>query len=86
MDCALKPETFAFHSCVFINIFSATVEGVHKEFQKTVRAGVCRYVPERGALLLISNDETSQRRATMIQDMHFRNLSQKVIDDCARLE
>lgn len=58
--------------------FSANVEGVHKEFQKTVRAGVCRYNPELGNLILISADLTSQRRATMIQDMHFRNLSQKV--------
>lgn len=64
---------------IFSPFFSATVEGVHKEFQKTVRAGVCRYVPERGSLLLMSSDDTSQRRANMIKDMHFRNLNQKVI-------
>jgi fragile X mental retardation protein len=56
----------------------AKVEGVHKEFQKAVHAGVCRYVPERGVLVLISRFSTSQKHANMVQDMHFRNLNQKV--------
>jgi fragile X mental retardation protein len=54
------------------------VEGVHKEFQKAVNAGVCRYIPERGVLSLISRYPTSQKHANMVQDMHFRNLNQKV--------
>lgn len=58
--------------------FSAKVEGVHREFQKAVRAGVCRFIPETGTLLLITLDESSQKKARMIQEMHFRNLSQKV--------
>lgn len=57
---------------------SAKVEGVHKEFQKAVRAGVCRFIPETGNLMMISTDEASQKKARMIQEMHFRNLSQKV--------
>lgn len=61
-------------------ICSAKVEGVHKEFQKTVRAGVCRFIPETGNLMMITLDESSQKRARMIQEMHFRNLSQKVCD------
>lgn len=60
--------------------FSAKVEGVHKEFQKVIRAGVCRFNAETGNLIMISLDETSQRRARMLQEMHFRNLSQKVCD------
>lgn len=56
----------------------AKVEGVHKEFQKAINAGVCRYVPERGVLVLISKSPMCQKHATMIQDMHFRNLNQKV--------
>lgn len=63
--------------CVW-NSNSAKVEGVHKEFQKAVRAGVCRFIPETGNLVLISWDDSSQKRASMIQEMHFRNLSQKV--------
>lgn len=59
-------------------MYSAKVEGVHKEFQKAVRAGVCRFIPETGNLMLISTEEASQKKARMIQEMHFRNLSQKV--------
>lgn len=58
---------------------SAKVKDVHKEFQKAVRAGVCRFVPETGNLVLISKEESSEHRASMIQEMHFRNLSQKVL-------
>lgn len=31
--------------------------------------------------MLISKHESSQKRANMIQEMHFRNLSQKVINN-----
>uniref|UniRef100_A0A1B0GHD2 Agenet-like domain-containing protein n=2 Tax=Lutzomyia longipalpis TaxID=7200 RepID=A0A1B0GHD2_LUTLO len=55
----------------------AKVEGVDKEFQKAVRALVCRYIPDRGTYKFISKNEMSQKRALMMQDMHFRNLSQK---------
>lgn len=54
------------------------MEGVHKEFQRTAKASVCYYVPERGCLVLLSKDEASQKRAMMVQEMYFRNLSQKV--------
>ena len=55
------------------------MDGVHKEFQKVIGAAVCRYVPERGVLLAISRHESIRRHSTMLQEMHFRNLSQKVI-------
>ncbi|XP_063707421.1 fragile X messenger ribonucleoprotein 1 homolog isoform X2 [Culicoides brevitarsis] len=55
------------------------LEGVHKEFQKFVNAEICRYVPERGVLLLISRSDQLAKRAGMMQEMHFRNLSQKVM-------
>ncbi|CAO1420517.1 unnamed protein product [Diamesa serratosioi] len=54
------------------------VEGVHKEFQKSCGAGKCRFIPEYGVLALISRNETTEKRAFMMQDMHFRNLQQKV--------
>ncbi|XP_055324792.1 fragile X messenger ribonucleoprotein 1 homolog isoform X2 [Sitodiplosis mosellana] len=57
----------------------AKVDGVHKEFQKAVRAGVCRFIPETGHLLMISTEESAPKKARMIQEMHFRNLSQKVL-------
>lgn len=55
------------------------MDNAHKEFQKAIGAAVCRYVPERGVLLAISRHENIHRHSSMLQEMHFRNLSQKVI-------
>ncbi|OAD59971.1 Fragile X mental retardation syndrome-related protein 1, partial [Eufriesea mexicana] len=57
----------------------AKMENAHKEFQKAIGAAVCRYVPERGVLLAISRHENLHRHSGMLQEMHFRNLSQKVL-------
>ncbi|XP_075209996.1 synaptic functional regulator FMR1 isoform X2 [Lycorma delicatula] len=57
----------------------AAKDGAHKEFQKTISACICRYVPERGVLSIISRSESSRKRSSMIQEMHFRNLVQKVM-------
>ncbi|KAK7573838.1 hypothetical protein V9T40_011029 [Parthenolecanium corni] len=67
----------------------AKLDNAHKELQKTINAAICRYVPDKGNLLVISRYESSRKRALMIQDMHFRNLSQKVLlikrtEDAAR--
>lgn len=55
------------------------MEGVHKDFQKTIGALSCRYVPERNVLKIVSKSEATRKTAFMLQDMHFRNLSQKVM-------
>jgi fragile X mental retardation protein len=55
----------------------AKVEGVHKEFQKSTTAESCRYDAEKGVLVLISRKEATNKRAEMMQNMHFRNLAQK---------
>ncbi|XP_034949958.1 synaptic functional regulator FMR1 isoform X5 [Chelonus insularis] len=57
----------------------AKMDNVHKQFQQAIGAAICRYVPERGVLLAISRNESIRRHSTMIQEMHFRNLSQKVL-------
>ncbi|XP_008209112.1 synaptic functional regulator FMR1 isoform X8 [Nasonia vitripennis] len=57
----------------------AKMDNVHKEFQKVIGASVCRYVPERGVLLAISRHENMRRHCSMLQEMHFRNLQQKVL-------
>ncbi|XP_012284380.1 synaptic functional regulator FMR1 isoform X2 [Orussus abietinus] len=57
----------------------AKMENAHKEFQKAIGAALCRYVPERGVLLAISRNENIHRHSTMLKEMHFRNLSQKVL-------
>ncbi|KAI5644574.1 agenet domain-containing protein [Phthorimaea operculella] len=54
------------------DMHSAKVENAHKEFQKAIGAALVWYVPERGALAVLSRCSTSQRRATMLQEMHFR--------------
>lgn len=59
--------------------FSAKIDNSHKEFQKAIRASICNYVPERGVLSVISRDVNSKKLAAMIQEMHFRNLGQKVV-------
>ncbi|KAL7022645.1 hypothetical protein ACKWTF_012327 [Chironomus riparius] len=55
----------------------AKVEGVHKEFQKSSGAGFCRYDAQKGVLVLLSRSEACHKRALMMHDMHFRNLTQK---------
>ncbi|GFG30889.1 hypothetical protein Cfor_07453 [Coptotermes formosanus] len=57
----------------------AKMDNAHKEFQKAMGAAICRYVPERGVLSVISRSEHSKKRSSMLQEMHFRNLSQKVL-------
>ncbi|XP_030239360.1 synaptic functional regulator FMR1 isoform X6 [Drosophila navojoa] len=57
----------------------AQKDGIHKEFQRTIDAGVCNYNREIDALVVISKWEHTQKRASMLKDMHFRNLSQKVM-------
>ncbi|KAL0832376.1 hypothetical protein ABMA28_001805 [Loxostege sticticalis] len=57
----------------------AKVENAHKEFQKAIGAALVWYVPERGVLAVISRCETSHKRAEMLQEMHFRNLAQKLL-------
>ncbi|XP_012258910.2 synaptic functional regulator FMR1 isoform X3 [Athalia rosae] len=58
---------------------SAKMDNAHKEFQKAIEAAVCRYVPDRGVLLAISRSENTRHHSAMLQEMHFRNLSQKVL-------
>lgn len=51
---------------------SAKVENAHKEFQKAIGAALVWYVADRGVLAVVSRCETSQKRAQMLQEMHFR--------------
>ncbi|XP_074026414.1 synaptic functional regulator FMR1 isoform X2 [Leptinotarsa decemlineata] len=57
----------------------AKIENAHKEFQKAIGAGYITYNAEKCVLVVISRCESSRRRASLLQDMHFRNLSQKVL-------
>ncbi|XP_036224235.2 fragile X messenger ribonucleoprotein 1 homolog isoform X2 [Bactrocera oleae] len=57
----------------------AQKDGIHKEFQRTICAGVCVYNRDLDSLIVISKWEHTQKRASMLKDMHFRNLAQKVM-------
>lgn len=57
----------------------AQKEGIHKEFQRTINAGVCVYNRDMDSLIVISKWDHTQKRASMLKDMHFRNLSQKIM-------
>ncbi|XP_044583691.1 synaptic functional regulator FMR1 isoform X1 [Cotesia glomerata] len=57
----------------------AKMDNAHKKFQHAIGAAICRYLPDRGILLAISRNENIRRHSSMIQEMHFRNLSQKVL-------
>lgn len=55
------------------------MDGAHKEFQKAIGAAIVRFVPETGNLVVLSRTEASHKRSTLLQEMHFRNLSQKAL-------
>ncbi|XP_054711247.1 fragile X messenger ribonucleoprotein 1 homolog isoform X4 [Uloborus diversus] len=57
----------------------AKVDSAHKEFKKAIGAAVCRYNPEKKTLLFIGKQDGLKKRATMLSEMHFRNLRQKVV-------
>ncbi|RZF43475.1 hypothetical protein LSTR_LSTR001736 [Laodelphax striatellus] len=57
----------------------AQKEGAHKEFQKSIDACICRYIPEKGVLSIVSRHEGSKKRLELLKEMHFRNLIQKVM-------
>ncbi|XP_022116366.1 fragile X mental retardation syndrome-related protein 1 isoform X3 [Pieris rapae] len=61
------------------DMHSAKVENAHKEFQKAIGAALVWYVPERAVLAVISRCDTSQKRAQMLHEIHFRNLTQKLL-------
>ncbi|CAH0553272.1 unnamed protein product [Brassicogethes aeneus] len=57
----------------------AKIENAHKGFQKLINAGLITYNAEKATLLVISTCEGSRKHAKLLQDMHFRSLSQKVL-------
>ncbi|XP_046396363.1 fragile X mental retardation syndrome-related protein 1-like isoform X4 [Ischnura elegans] len=59
--------------------YSAKIENAHKDFQRSIGAASCRYVPDRGVLLAISRSELCRKRSAMLQEMHFRNMTQKAL-------
>ncbi|UJR30798.1 hypothetical protein I4U23_018316 [Adineta vaga] len=49
----------------------------HKDFKRTSGAAVVRYDDQKEALIVISDNDSTLRRAQILSDMHFRNLRSK---------
>jgi len=52
---------------------------IHNDFMKAVDAVHIKYCPDKGELTVISRAENSRKRAEMLQDMHYRNISQRLV-------
>merc|ERR1719391_1047838 len=52
---------------------------IHSEFMKAIDACHVKYQEDKGVLVVISRAENSQKRAGMLQDMHYRNISQRLV-------
>lgn len=55
------------------------MDGAHKEFQRAIGAAIVKFEADTGNLVILSRTEDSSKRSTLLQEMHFRNLSQKVL-------
>jgi len=54
-------------------------EDIHSEFRKAIDACLVKYIPDKGVLSVISRNEGSQKKARILQDMHSRNISQRLV-------
>lgn len=67
------------HNRVLSFFRSSKTKNAHKEFQKLIYADLVTYNEEKYVLVVVSQDPQSNHLANLLQDMHFRSLSQKVL-------
>ena len=52
---------------------------LHVDFKQAINAAKIDYSKEDGILKVLSRDEASEKKAGLLQDLHFRNVSQRAI-------
>ncbi|KAL5003963.1 hypothetical protein ScPMuIL_017419 [Solemya velum] len=54
-------------------------ENAHADFKKHVGASIVTYNPDEGTIVIITTSEAVMKRASMLGEMHLRNLKQKAL-------
>jgi len=52
---------------------------IHNEFMKAIDACNVKFDAAKGCLIVISQNDHTQKKAIMLQDMHYRNISQRLV-------
>ena len=50
---------------------------LHADFKQAITAAKIQFLKEHGVLRVLSRDASTVRRAEMLKEMHFRNISQR---------
>uniref|UniRef100_A0A8C5HMW4 Fragile X mental retardation syndrome-related protein 1-like n=1 Tax=Gouania willdenowi TaxID=441366 RepID=A0A8C5HMW4_GOUWI len=56
-----------------------TNDSVHKDFRKAIGANCIFYSAQTHELIILSTNETTAKRATLLSDMHFRSIRTKLM-------
>jgi len=52
---------------------------LHNDFKNAIHAAKVEFIKEEDFLKVLSRDESSEKKASLLQDLHFRNVSQRAI-------
>lgn len=63
----------------YYNLEESKHTELNRDFKAAISACKVEFVRDGGTLAVITKDPTSQRRAGMLQEMHFRNISQRAM-------
>ena len=52
---------------------------LHNDFKNAIHAAKVEFIKEEDVVKVLSRDESSEKKASLLQDLHFRNVSQRAI-------
>ena len=52
---------------------------MHNDFKNAIHAAKVEFIKDEDFLKVLSRDESSEKKAGLLQDLHFRNVSQRAI-------